>query len=186
MTAEHVKSHAAVRPDALAIIDNGRQITYGEFARDIRKCIGALGEFGLTPGASVAINCGDFYVEWLLRLACEELSLTTARFQTPEISRALSSLQRFDLVLSSHPIDSRDVRRYHAATSEWIQGILNRPDPGETALPLKAADDVVSIIYTSGTTGTPKRLMLTRGVFERRVEKLLWFVRLTPASRYPL
>ena len=186
MTADYVAFHAATRPDAVAIIHNGREISYGAFARDIRKFVGALREFGLMPGASVAINCDDFYFDWLLRLACEELSLVTARFSTLNRPVVLSPLREFDLVLSPSATAAGNPRRHHAATPEWLDGILARADQDEGPLPAKTPDDALSMVYTSGTTGTPKRLLLTRGMFARRVEKLMWFIGFTRASRYLL
>ena len=51
MTSSFIAFHAAERPDAIAIIDNGREITYSAFASDIRKCVDALRAFGLMPRA---------------------------------------------------------------------------------------------------------------------------------------
>src|ERR1043166_2282474 len=78
MTADYVAYHAAERPDAVAVVSDGRPASYAELDRDIRKFAGAVHERGVVPGGSVAIGCNDFYVELLLLLACERLGAASA------------------------------------------------------------------------------------------------------------
>jgi non-ribosomal peptide synthetase component E (peptide arylation enzyme) len=84
MTAEYIAFHAAERPDAIALINNGREITYAEFSQDIRKFRRALREFGLQRGARVLIDCDDVYFNWLLRISFEQLCVVTAALDLPE------------------------------------------------------------------------------------------------------
>jgi acyl-coenzyme A synthetase/AMP-(fatty) acid ligase len=186
MTADHVAFHAANRPDAVAIVNNGHEITYGDFSRDIQKFRRALREFELPPGAKIAIDCGDFYFNWLLRLASEELSLVTMTFSTLENPSSLSLLREFDLVLSESARGAEGGGRYHPITPEWLKGILDGPDPGGEPSPAKSPDDPLQILHTSGTTGTAKGLLLTRRMNERRVAKLMWFAGFGSRSRYLL
>ena len=69
MTAEYVAYHGIERPDAIAVVSNGREIPYMELDRDIRAMSRALRELGLSRGHSVAIRSDNLYVHWLLLLA---------------------------------------------------------------------------------------------------------------------
>ena len=93
MTTDYIAFHAAERPSAVAIVVNGREISYAEFARDLRKMTRALREFALPRGAFVAIGVDDIYLRWLLRFAFERLVSSRSRassgcipYGCPEIS----------------------------------------------------------------------------------------------------
>jgi len=186
MTAEYVAFHATERPHAVAIIDNGREITYSEFSRDIRKFTRALREFELPRGAKVAIGCEDTYSHWLIRIAFENLCVVTEPFLVPESPSSSSHLRDLDLVLSEKTFRTEQIGRQHAITPEWLRGILARADEGELPSPAKGPDDPLHILPTSGTTGTRKRLLHSRRIHERRIAKLMWFNGLTHDSRYLL
>jgi len=83
VTAEYIALHASERPHAVALINNGRAITYTEFDRDIRKFTAAVGALGLPRGRTAAVGCADFYVHWLLLLAFESLGIGTFSVVAP-------------------------------------------------------------------------------------------------------
>ena len=56
MTADYVAYHAAERPDAVAIIHDGRAVSYAELCGDIRKVARAMCALGVRPGGSVAVG----------------------------------------------------------------------------------------------------------------------------------
>ena len=186
MTADHIAFHAAERPDAIALVDNGRALTYAEFSRDIRKFTRAVHEFGLPRGATLAIDCDDNYFNWLLRLACEELGLVTATFIVPEGRGSQLLLRDFDLVLSGKDIPADSAKRHHRITSQWLQGILARADVGPVPKPAKGPDDPLRIKHTSGTTGTPKKVLYSRRIHEGLITKTMWIAGFTRRSRYLL
>ncbi len=182
MTTDYIAFHAAERPDAVALVINGRQISYAEFARDIRKLTRALLEFELPRGAKVVIDVGDVYFRWLLRLAFERLCVVT--FTGLERSSSRLFLGDFDLVLSEKKFPPESVRRQCETTPEWLHGILARADRGEESMPAKGPNDPLRILFTSGTTGTPKKLLYSRGVHEGSVTKMMWFANFTRQSRH--
>ena len=186
MTAQYIAFHATERPDAVAVIDNGRNITYREFARDIRKFTSALRAFDLPPGSKAAINCDDAYFGWLMRLAFEQLRVVTATMQLPDTPGALSLLQNFDIVLSARSFSAGSPRRFHPATTAWLQSVLHSGEEDREPAPEPRPDDPIRIVLTSGTTGTPKKLLLTRRHHEALIARTLWFGGFTRHSRYLL
>src|ERR1700730_17826377 len=79
-TADYIAFHAAERPDAVALIDNGRAISYAEMSRDVGKFTAALREFRLAPPSRAAIGCESVYVHWLLLAACERLGIASTSY----------------------------------------------------------------------------------------------------------
>src|SRR5690348_5305873 len=100
LTSEFIAFHAAERPNAIALANNGREVTYHEFARAIPKVTRALGEFGLRRGARVAVACEDAYSHWLLRIGFEQLGVVAASFPTSAPPRSWPFVQDFELILS--------------------------------------------------------------------------------------
>ncbi|HMK68374.1 MAG TPA: AMP-binding protein, partial [Stellaceae bacterium] len=99
-TADYVAFHAAERPNAVAIVDPGREITYAQFHSDIGRFVRAVGELGIARGRSVAIAWGDLYSHWLLLIACEQLGIATGTFLFNDGTEDSRLLETVDLVLS--------------------------------------------------------------------------------------
>jgi acyl-coenzyme A synthetase/AMP-(fatty) acid ligase len=193
MTVDYIAFHAAERPDAIAVITDGREISYAQFARDIRKLTRALREFELRRGAKVVINVEDEYFRWLLLLACERLCVVT--LAAPQLSVVQTPLQQhhvegarflahFDFALTEKKLPAESIRRQYEITPEWLQGVLAREDKGEESMPAQGPDDPLRILLTSGTTGIPKKLLYSRRVHEGSITKMMWFANFTPQSRY--
>lgn len=186
MTASFIAFHATERPEAVALLDNGRAITYAEFSHDIGKFTQALREFDLPEWGRIVVGCDNLYTHWLLRLACEELHLVSASVTVRESLSALPFLDDFDLVFLDGPVDTPRIKRQQLVTSEWHERVLARADSRIPSRAVKGPEDPLRILYTSGTTGSPKRLIYPRRVHERSVANSTWFSGLTRKSRYLL
>jgi acyl-CoA synthetase (AMP-forming)/AMP-acid ligase II len=186
VTGEYIAFHAAERPDAVAILDNGRSITYAEFARDIRKLAHALRALDMPRGSRVAIDCDDTYSNWLLRLAFERLRVVAATVELPDRPDALGLMRDFDIVLSDKSFPPGTGPRYHATTAEWLQGVLAGGEEDQEPTAEKLPDDPIRIVLTSGTTGRSKKLLFTRRRHESLITNTIWFAGLTRQSRYLL
>ena len=182
MTTDYIDFHATARPRAAALIIDGQEISYSQFARDIRKFTRALRQFELRPGAKVAVDVENIYFHWLLRLAFEQLSVVTF-MGLNRLSLPSTFLGDFHLVLSEKRFSAEGIRQF-APTSAWLQAILSHPDRNEGPLPAKGPCDPLRILFTSGTTGVPKRLLYSRRVHEGSVGTMMWFGNFTPQSRY--
>lgn len=186
MTRGYIAFHAAERPDAVAIIDNGRSITYAELARDIRRVTYALRALGLPRGTKAAIDRGNPYFDWLLRLAFEKLRVITVMVGLPETPDALTLVPDFDIVLSHKSLPAGGAIRTHSFPTAWMQDVLANGEEDAEPAPEKQPDDPIRIVLTSGTTGRPKKLLYTRRVHEASINKTLWFGGFTARSRYLL
>ncbi|HYC14416.1 MAG TPA: class I adenylate-forming enzyme family protein [Stellaceae bacterium] len=184
MTPAYIAFHAGGRPDAVAIVNDGREITYADFWRDIRKFTAGLRDFGLPRGAKVLIDCDDVYNHWLLRFAFERLGVITATTSPRQDSASLSFLRNFDLVLSERDFRAEGARRRHRMTAQWLQEIFASGDEDDAPALVAHSEDPLRILQTSGTTGTPKGVLYSRRIHDRAIEKVMWFVGFTHRSRY--
>ena len=184
LTSEFIAFHAAERPNAIALVSNGRDITYAEFAQAIPKFTRALREFGLARGAMVAVACEDAYSHWLLRIGCEQLGLVAGSLSASATPRSWPFLEDFDLILSAADLSSERVRRYHPATPQWLEKIFTAADASEEPSALAmGAEDPLRMAYTSGTTGAPKRLLFSLRNHENSIAKAIWINGFTQRSR---
>ena len=182
MTDDYIAYHAIERPDAVALLDHGRAVTFAAFSRDIRKLTRALGKLGVPRGGSVALGCDEPYTQWLLLLAFERLGIATASFVAKEGSASAPFLASVDLVLAEPHFSAAGARRLHAITQEWLSQALDADDE-EYPLPPSSPDDALRILRTSGTTGSPKRIFHPRSVHDAWVTRWIVITGLTQRSR---
>ena len=185
-SSDYVAFHAAERPDTVALLENGRAISYAEVSRDLAKSTSAIREFGIERGGRIAVGCESTYIHWLLLAACEHLGIATASYDKSERGAAtLLLLSGMDLVLAEPGFDTTGARRSHVITSEWVEQVLARPDAPPIAA-MGAPEDLARIIRTSGTTGASKRIALTRRMYDAWIERWQWSLGITHRSRYLL
>ncbi len=183
MTADYVTYHAAERPESVALVNDGRSITYAELDRDTRKFAVAIRELGIVPGNAVAVGCDDLHVTLVLLLACERLGVASASLEPREGPSAPGLLAGMDLVISERPYPAATVARYQLVTPEWLQSILDRTAVDQLPPAPRTPDDIVRIGRTSGTTGSSRQLAFNRRQRDARIEGQIWGARLTRNSR---
>jgi acyl-coenzyme A synthetase/AMP-(fatty) acid ligase len=186
MTLDYIEFHAAERPDAVAFIDNGREITYRRFSSDIRRFIRAMQGFGLTRGAWVGVGCADIYLHWVLLLALDRLGIATISMFRREKPGANRLLARLSLVISEWTYPGVPIKAHHAITPAWLEEVRALTEIGDEALPQKSGDDIVRILRTTGTTGEPKVLCSPRRTLEPWADCWAWKLGLSARSRYLL
>jgi len=184
MTADYIAFHAQQRPDAAAFLDDGHRVTYNDLARDIRKFTRAMREFEIPQGGTVVVGCDNPHLHLLILLACERLGLTTTSLVGREPPTVLPLLDAADLLISEFPPPPEARPRLrHEITQAWVDGVKRLPDAEEAPLPLPPAESALRILRTSGTTGTPKRLYLTRRMFDCWTNRWIWLYGLGVRSR---
>ncbi|MFD3481998.1 long-chain-fatty-acid--CoA ligase [Streptomyces sp. NPDC058665] len=172
--------HAEHRPDALAILCEGRGVTYGQLDLESDRVARALDGAGLRPGARVAYlgKESERYYEILFGCAKSGTVLVPVnwRLTAPEISHILQDSASELLFLEDEftPVAERlgtpppktVVRLGNAGAGDpfelWETG---RPAAERTPAPPIGPDTPVAQLYTSGTTGLPKGVVLAHRSF---------------------
>ncbi len=165
-----------LRPQAPAIIFEGRVITHREFAERAFRLANALIRLGLQRGDRVAIlaqNCPEYMEVY----AAGELGGWTTvtinyRLAAPEIAYILADSRPKLLIVEAEFADRLDdaalqpldhVVTFHGVGPDLAyEDILTAAQPTPPDAPVHP-EDVAFFIYTSGTTGRPKGVMLTHG-----------------------
>jgi 2,3-dihydroxybenzoate-AMP ligase len=184
MTADYVAYHAADRPDAVAVIHDGRTISFAQFREDIRRAMRAVRELGPSRGGSIAVGADNLYLHWLLLLACEQLGIAAASFLSGDALNCIPLLASVDLAVAEPECPIPAAKRRHALTRPWIQGVLARANEGEEPALPKTPDDPVRIVQTSGTTGANKRFLITRRMHDSLNVQWRWVFGLDHRCRY--
>jgi long-chain acyl-CoA synthetase len=164
---------AAREPDAIALrtLDGSVELSWADYAREVRELAAGLAGLGVKRGDTVAMllpNCPQFH---LIDVAAMHLGATPFSIYNtlaPEqIAQLFENAQNPVVVTDAAGID----RVSAAAGERHVISIENGLDDLKLAPPadfdFDAAwravepDDVATLIYTSGTTGPPKGVQLT-------------------------
>ena len=180
-TTEFLTISAAIAPERVAMVFEGKRITYALMQDRVNRLANALADLGVARGDRVAmlhVNCNEHieayfataklnavYVPLNYRARADELSYMLK----DSGSKVLLVGQRYvDLVRSvAHNLDS--VKTYIALegpTEGWhYYDDLVDAAPEDERFPEDDADDLTMVIFTAGTTGLPKGVMLTHDSF---------------------
>jgi len=169
--ADVIRTHAAERPDVVAVRQGDRALTYAELDERSSRLAQALREVGVGPGSRVAYldrsapevvellfaasKLGAVLVPLNWRLAVPELRAVLADARTPILVVGPEFEDTVEDVVSAMAAAPRLVR-IAAGYEDWLFAHEPR-DPGGRG----EAGDIVLQLYTSGTTGVPKGVLTT-------------------------
>ncbi|OLT45454.1 AMP-dependent synthetase [Saccharomonospora sp. CUA-673] len=162
---------ARMTPTAVAVVHEGRELTYGELRDRVRRLASVLAERGVRAGDRVAYLGPNHpaYLETLF--ACGVLGAVfvpvNSRLTASEVDFTLADSGATVLV---HTADRSGVVAELAAldrltvieTGPAYEELLAASAPDDRDVPVEL-DEVCLIMYTSGSTGRPKGAMLTHG-----------------------
>ncbi len=154
-------------PERLAIVCNGRRLTYGELACAIEATIQAFERQGIGGPGYAVLAVQDLLQFWICSLALRELGLTTVAAQSAENAAALG-LDDVRLVLTDTDpgwpgLEALCARNgWPLVFARW-DGALARPvEAGRPRAPAVGEH----VLQTSATTGAYKKVVMARS-FER-------------------
>lgn len=169
----HVIQPWAVRnPDACALAESGRTVSYGQLPVDVKAAGGWLTLRGVRPGDRVVVVGENSIALAILVLAIGDIDAWPVVVNARLSRRELEAIQdhsgaRLTLFTSAISPDADRHGSDMGATVEEIPGagqVRVGPVHGAaTAEPVyeDGARQVGALIYTSGTTGAPKGVMLS-------------------------
>ena len=182
-TTEFLIISGAIVPDRLAVIFEGKRLTYADLATRVNRLANALADGGVGAGDRVAmlqVNSNEhveayfaaarldaIYVPLNFRGKAEELTymLNDAR------PKVLLAGQRYVGLVDSVRPQVVSVQRYFAldgpAGEEWesYDDVLAQAAEEEQHFPEAPDDETTVLLFTAGTTGFPKGVMLTHNSF---------------------
>jgi acyl-CoA synthetase (AMP-forming)/AMP-acid ligase II len=181
--ADIVRAHAADRPDAAALVHEGRTTSYAALDRAASRVAQGLVAEGIGPGARVAHldKSSDLYFPLLFGVAKAGGVMVSVnwRLAPPEVQHIVNDAEAeilfvgegFFPVIDKIAAGLRTVRKIVAldgAHAGWesFDSWRDRHPPKDPLLPAKPSDTAVQF-YTSGTTGLPKGAELTNANFEQ-------------------
>jgi acyl-CoA synthetase (AMP-forming)/AMP-acid ligase II len=160
------RSNAVRFPNAIAVIDERRRLTFAELDRRATRLANGLAQFGVRQGRRVALMCRNHagFIESVV--ACGKLGADVVLLNT-----GLSADQVANVIAAHRPVlllgDDEFVPLFHhlPVNLPWISTWSTAPadmsihalieeSPEHTLRPPDVASRI--IVLTSGTTGTPK------------------------------
>lgn len=170
------KARVSAGPDATAIVDGDRRLSYRELDQEVDRLADGLSSRGIRKGGRVATVTGNRCETIVVSLACGRLGAIHVpldlRLRAPEIAYALNQSGTRLLIhtaaqAGSLPEDEaipgvrdRFVVDGEAVGAEAYANLRQAPQRGEAYDDL-SEEDPFCILYTSGTTGLPKGATLT-------------------------
>ncbi len=164
----------ADRSSPLAILEDGRTLTYGEADETCARYASFLAGLGLRPGDRVAVQVEKSPEALLLYLACLRAGLVylplNSAYQAGEVGYFLENAEPGAVVAQPRsmpwlePMAAKQGIRNVFSLDEHGGGSFTdaaRSAGAGLATVERRADDLAAILYTSGTTGRSKGAMIT-------------------------
>ncbi len=161
-----LRSHAEARPDAVAVADGAREVSYAQFVADIEKVSRRLNTYGLAPGSRAILFFKSHYLHWLAIMALWRLGVVSVSLYNLA-QPGLLQLLRAGVLITERGNLKTEGGDVIAIDEDWLTGSVD-------ALPPLAerpfdAKQPVRILLSSGTTGLPKKILYDNAIIGARI-----------------
>jgi fatty-acyl-CoA synthase len=165
--------HADLSPDAIALIDDGRDLTltYADLEDQSRRLAAWLAASGVGPGDRVAFLAGNTTDVFEALFACAKLSAILVplnwRLAIPELEFIINDCRPLALIYEdtyATAAAALEVAAKLRLGDDYAAAKMGS-DPVTVGPVTASHDDPWAILYTSGTTGHPKGAICTHGMF---------------------
>lgn len=186
--ANHVDVAARDRPDAIALSDPRREVTFAELAAETDAVADALASLGVDAGDRVALylpNSVAFVATYFGAMKRGAIPFPiNMRFKGEEIQYVLSDAGataavthgQFEDVIAELEVDSLE----HLVVAEGSRGHdygdLVASAEGDIDIHPRKEGELAELVYTSGTTGRPKGVRHTHGNLSANARGLIRYM----------
>ncbi|MBS0641375.1 MAG: AMP-binding protein, partial [Proteobacteria bacterium] len=184
-TCACIAEHARTRPEAVAIVHRGVNLTWRTLAANLLAVVEDLERLGVQPGQILGIEIDDRYLHLLIILAGEVLGVTTMSLNAADIVLPNDLGRLCDRIIASRPSQAHAGKTW-LIPPDWPVQVLARVWDNLPLDRLHAKprpDAVLRLMMTSGTTGRPKVMGMSQALLDGHVRVLLRTTTEPAASR---
>lgn len=156
--ADAITHWAQHKPDATAIIDDGRRITFASFERSVWRAAAACCEFGVSAGQVVGISLPNSALYLVAFYALARLGATVLPLPIGDPAENRSGLIRRFGALAVIGDNAGSAVKTLRPDLAWLEDSPYVPD---VALRADGGGRGLKIAFSSGTTGRPKAVLRT-------------------------
>jgi len=165
---EHFEAQAERSPEAVAVLEGTRRLSYGELADRANRVAAGLSREGIEAGSTVGL-CMERSIDWVTSiLAILKVNAAVVPLPPGYPARRLSEIlhhARLDRVLLQ---DSDALPPSAPGRSLHLEHLLGTPPP-QTQLPKGQPHQAAFILSSSGSTGRPKMIVRSHRSFFHRL-----------------
>lgn len=173
-TFEFLEYQAEINPERIALILHKDSISFWKFYVDAMRFSFAMGKLGVLPGHMVFISHPNYYLHWLLLIACENVGAISASFDAGEPFDFTSYNADF-VVADIDPPGRHPETIFQQINMGWINAVYQQNIHDVYSHPriVLGEEEPQRLTHSSGTTGGHKAMMLHRGAQEIKL-RALW------------